>query len=113
MPTVPPPARAPHPLDASQRLAPREPQALVTAIIGKSSEETIMTHTAMPALSTKRTLSLALMLWFSIGLFFLLVSWLVGGDRFYDSIFGHNSLAVMVVGLAAGIALHVTDANKT
>ena len=68
-----------------------------------------MTNTETQAPSTTRAVSLALMLWFSIGLFFLLTAWFIGGDRFYDGIFGHYTLAVMLIGLSVGVSLHLKD----
>ncbi|MBI4985674.1 MAG: hypothetical protein HZC24_10135 [Rhodocyclales bacterium] len=65
------------------------------------------TNAGTPIPSATRAVSLALMLWFSIGLFFLLVSWWFGGDRYYDGIFGHYTLAVMTGGLAVGCVLHL------
>ena len=43
--------------------------------------------------------------WFSLALFFFLISWAVGGDEFKASIGGNVSLAVLVVGVAASSIL--------
>ena len=50
-------------------------------------------------------LSVGEVVWFSIALFFFLLSWMVGGDGFMDSIGGNLGLAGLVVGLALGAIL--------
>ncbi|MDO8931860.1 MAG: hypothetical protein Q7U97_05655 [Rhodocyclaceae bacterium] len=57
-------------------------------------------------------LSLALIVWSSLALFFLLVSWAAGGDRFKDSIYGNVGLGIMVAVLLAGIALRLGSRGK-
>jgi hypothetical protein len=50
-------------------------------------------------------LSVGEVVWFSIAIFFFLVSWMVGGDDFEASIGGNVSLVWLVIGLAVGAAL--------
>lgn len=55
---------------------------------------------------------LALMVWSSIALFFLLVSWAAGGDKFKDSIYGDYGLVAMLIGLLTGGILMVASRSK-
>jgi hypothetical protein len=58
-------------------------------------------------------LSVGEVLWFSIALFFFLISWVVGGDEFKDSLGGNISLALLLVGLVVGaIFCGMTKPNK-
>jgi hypothetical protein len=58
-------------------------------------------------------LSVGEVIWFSIALFFFLVSWIVGGDEFKDSIGGNIGLAGLLAGLAIGaICCAITKPNK-
>ena len=50
-------------------------------------------------------LSVGEVVWFSIALFFFLLSWIVGGDGFKDSIGGNIGLAGLIAGLAVGAIL--------
>lgn len=54
----------------------------------------------------------ALMVWSGIALFFLLVSWAAGGDKFKDSIYGNYGLVVMVAGLVVGGVLTALSRKK-
>ena len=47
-------------------------------------------------------LSVGEVVWFSLALFFFLVSWMVGGDDFQASIGGNYSLVGLLAGLAVG-----------
>lgn len=38
----------------------------------------------------------------SIGLFFLLVSWVAGGQAFFESLYGYQTLGALVAGVIAG-----------
>lgn len=51
------------------------------------------------------SVSVCLLSWFPMALFFFIVSWLVGGDEFVKSIGGYYTLAVILCGIAAGLAL--------
>lgn len=55
---------------------------------------------------------LALVVWSSIALFFLLISWAFGGDKFKDSIYGDYGLVVMLAGLVIGGILMATSRAK-
>ncbi len=50
-------------------------------------------------------LSVGEVFWFSIALFFFLLSWMVGGDDFEASIGGNVGLTWLVVGLVVGAVL--------
>lgn len=50
-------------------------------------------------------LSVGVVVCFSIALFFFLLSWIVGGDDFKDSIGGNLALTGSVAGLAVGAIL--------
>jgi len=50
-------------------------------------------------------LSVGEVICFSIALFFFVVSWLVGGDEFKESIGGNLGLAGLLVGLVIGAIL--------
>ena len=50
-------------------------------------------------------LSVGDVVWFSIAIFFFLLSWMVGGDAFEQSIGGNIGLTGLVVGLVAGAIL--------
>lgn len=39
----------------------------------------------------------------SIGLFFLLVSWVAGGQTFFESLYGYHTLGALVGGMIAGL----------
>lgn len=47
-------------------------------------------------------LPLALLVCCSIGLFFLLVSWAAGGQTFFESLYGYQTLGVLLAGLITG-----------
>ena len=51
-------------------------------------------------------LPLALITWSSLALFFLLVSWAAGGDRFKDNNYGDFGLYAPLVTLVIGLVLH-------
>lgn len=58
-------------------------------------------------------LSVGEVICFSIALFFFVVSWLVGGDEFKESIGGNIGLAGLLAGLAIGAILcGITKPNK-
>lgn len=58
-------------------------------------------------------LSVGEVVWFSIALFFFLLSWIVGGDDFKDSISGNLALTGLVAGLAVGTILcAITKPNE-
>jgi len=58
-------------------------------------------------------LSVGEVICFSIALFFFVVSWLVGGDEFKESIGGNIGLAGLLAGLAIGVILcGITKPNK-
>lgn len=46
---------------------------------------------------------LALLVCCSIGLFFLLVSWMAGGQTFFESLYGYQTLGALVAGMIAGL----------
>jgi hypothetical protein len=50
-------------------------------------------------------LSVGEVIWFSLALFFFLLSWVIGGDEFAESIGGYTSLGWMLAGLVAGAIL--------
>lgn len=50
-------------------------------------------------------LSVGEVVWFSIAIFFFLLSWFVGGNAFEESIGGNIGLAGLVVGLVVGAML--------
>jgi hypothetical protein len=50
-------------------------------------------------------LSVGEVVWFSIAIFFFLLSWFVGGDEFEASIGGNIGLAGLVAGLVIGAVL--------
>lgn len=50
----------------------------------------------------------ALITWSSLALFFLLVSWIAGGDRFKDNNYGDIGLYAPLVTLILGLILHFT-----
>lgn len=50
-------------------------------------------------------LSVGEVVWFSIAVFFFLISWMVGGDDFVASIGGSTSLAALMAGLVVGAIL--------
>ena len=50
-------------------------------------------------------LSVGEVVWFSIALFFFLLSWFIGGDEFQATIGGNMGLIGLVVGLVAGAFL--------
>ena len=50
-------------------------------------------------------LSVVEVFWFSIAIFFFLLSWMVGGDDFENSIGGSISLTTLVAGLVIGAIL--------
>ncbi len=50
-------------------------------------------------------LSVGEVIWFSLAVFFFLLSWIVGGDEFQDSIGGNVGLAVIMGGLVIGVIL--------
>jgi hypothetical protein len=53
------------------------------------------------------SVSVCLLSWFPMALFFFLVSWLVGGDEFMKSLGGYYTLIVLLCGIAAGLVLKV------
>jgi len=59
-------------------------------------------------------LSVGDVIWFSISLFFFLVSWAVGGEEFKDSLGGNIVLAALLSGLGIGVILcRITKPNKS
>ncbi len=46
---------------------------------------------------------LALLVCCSISLFFLLVSWAAGGQTFFESLYGYQTLGALVAGIIAGL----------
>lgn len=57
-------------------------------------------------------LPLALLVCCSIGLFFLLVSWAAGGQTFFESLYGYQTLGALLAGLIAGaVGTRRFDAN--
>ncbi len=57
-------------------------------------------------------LSVSEVVWASVALFFFLVSWVVGGEDFKESIGGSISLAVLLAALLAGAILCVITKPK-
>jgi hypothetical protein len=53
------------------------------------------------------SVSLCLLAWSSMALFFFLVSWAVGGDEFAESIGGYDTLFVLLWGIALGVLLKI------
>lgn len=56
-----------------------------------------------PTQPTVSAIPLALLICSTMGLFFLLVSWMAGGHAFYESLYGHYTLGTLVAGLVAGL----------
>lgn len=50
-----------------------------------------------------RATALALLTTCPLALFFLLVSWVAGGNAFKDSIFGDDALVFLLAGIMAGL----------
>jgi hypothetical protein len=50
-------------------------------------------------------LSVGEVVWFSLAAFFFLLSWMIGGDDFQESIGGNVGLAVLLGGLLLGAIL--------
>lgn len=59
-----------------------------------------------------RSASICLLTWCPIALFFFLVSWLVGGDEFKDTIGGYYTLIVLLAGIAVGAVLNVVSRHS-
>ena len=51
--------------------------------------------------------------WSCLGLLFFLVSWVVGGDDFKDSIGGNYSLVILLLGILIGVAFAVQTKPKS
>lgn len=67
-----------------------------------------MTDTENPKGSNWRSsVSLCLLTWCSIALLSFLVSWVVGGDEFKESIGGNYTLIALLGGIAVGAALKI------
>jgi len=71
-----------------------------------------MANIDAPEVSGLKFASVTLIAWSSIALFFLLLSWAVGGTEYKDSIYGNSGLVVVLVGLIAGIALSFVSRSK-
>lgn len=63
-----------------------------------------MTTPTLPAAKTVSAIPLGLLIWSSTGLFFLLASWMAGGQSFFEGLYGYYTLGTLVVGLVAGLA---------
>ncbi len=66
-----------------------------------------------PTSTLFQVVSLALIVWFSIALFFFLVAWAVGGGHYYDGLLGSYTFPVVVAGFVAGLASHLMARTKT
>lgn len=71
-----------------------------------------MTNIAAPEVSGLKFASMTLIVWSSIALFFLLLSWAVGGTEYKDAIYGNSAFVVILLGLIAGIGLNFASRNK-
>jgi fumarate reductase subunit C len=77
-------------------------------------EEQIMTAVDKPTASLLEVVSLALVTWFSIALFFFLVAWVVGGEPFYhEGLVGSYTFPVVVAGFVIGLIGHVVGRRKS
>ena len=65
-----------------------------------------------PTATTLEVISFALLVWFSIALFFFVLAWVVGGPRFYDGLLGHFTFPVVVAGFVAGLMGHLASHRK-
>jgi hypothetical protein len=55
----------------------------------------------------------ALIIWSAIALFFQLVSWTAGGDKFFDNnLYGTTGLTAVAVILAVGVVLHLMPSKR-
>ncbi len=50
-------------------------------------------------------LSIGEVVWFSLAIFFFLLSWFVGGDEFQESIGGTTTLVMLLAGIVIGAIL--------
>jgi membrane associated rhomboid family serine protease len=50
-------------------------------------------------------LSVGEIIWFSLAIFFFLISWFAGGDEFQESLGGNATLAGLLAGLVLGAIL--------
>lgn len=50
-------------------------------------------------------LSIGEVVWFSLAIFFFLLSWFIGGDEFQESIGGTATLVVLLAGVVLGAIL--------
>jgi hypothetical protein len=67
----------------------------------------------LPKGSNLFALSIGEVIWFSMALFFFLVSWAVGGEEFKESIGGNIILAGLLSGLVIGFILcRITKPNN-
>lgn len=71
-----------------------------------------MTSADMPEVSGLEFASMTLIAWSSMALFFLLLSWAVGGTEYKNSIYGDYALVVILLGLVAGIGLKFAFRKK-
>jgi hypothetical protein len=70
------------------------------------TKETIMTNSEnKKGAAWCGSVSVCLLSWLPVALFFFLVSWLIGGNEFMESIGGYYTLIVILCGIAAGLAL--------
>ena len=58
-------------------------------------------------------LSVGEVVWFSLAIVFFLLSWMVGGDDFRDSIGGNVGLVVLLAGLVIGAILCAVTKPKS
>lgn len=55
----------------------------------------------------------ALMVLGGMAAFFLLFSWALGGDAFMNSLYGKETLAVLVAGMVAGLVMALTCRDRS
>jgi fumarate reductase subunit C len=72
-----------------------------------------MNDCVKPTATTLDVISFALLVWFSIALFFFIVAWAIGGPRFYDGLVGNFTFPVVVAGFVAGLVGHLASHRKT
>ncbi len=66
-----------------------------------------------PTATLFQVVSLALIVWFSIALFFFLVAWAVGGGHYYDGLLGSYTFPVVVAGFVIGFGSHLITRSKS
>lgn len=63
----------------------------------------MQTHAVSPTDVPVSVIPFGLLVCSSLGLFFFVVSWVAGGNSFFESLYGYYTLGTLIAGFVAGL----------